>query len=138
MLKAEVVSMTKNPYAIHFKNHSAIFGFTTGASSGQGAASIRGQRADHVYMDEVDYMSDADFDSVTAIAAERSDIGITMSSTPTGRRSQFYKACTDKAMGLTKIWAFMYNIIIIKNGVDNDDKYYKRRFRKEIAIWAFC
>lgn len=50
-------------------------------------------------MDEVDYMSDADFDSVTAIAAERADIGICMSSTPTGRRSQFYKACTDPAMG---------------------------------------
>ena len=47
-------------------------------------------------------MSDADFDSVTAIAAERADIGITMSSTPTGRRSQFYKACTDKAMGYTE------------------------------------
>lgn len=53
-------------------------------------------------MDEVDYMSDADFDSVTAIAAERADIGITMSSTPTGRRSQFYKACKDKAMGYTE------------------------------------
>lgn len=102
LLKAEVTSMTKNPYAIHFKNHSAIFGFTTGASSGSGAASIRGQRADQIYMDEVDYMSDADFDSVTAIAAERSDIGIVMSSTPTGRRSQFYKACTNKAMGYTE------------------------------------
>lgn len=102
ILKAEVVSMTKNPYAIHFKNHSAIFGFTTGASSGSGAASIRGQRADWIYMDEVDYMSDADFDSVTAIAAERADIGITMSSTPTGRRSQFFKACTDPDMGYTE------------------------------------
>lgn len=99
LVKSEVVSMTKNPYAITFKNHSAIFGFTTGASSGSGAASIRGQRADMIYMDEVDYMSDADFDSVTAIAAERGDIGIVMSSTPTGRRSQFYKACTNKAMG---------------------------------------
>lgn len=102
LLKAEVVSMTKNPYAIVFKNQSAIFGFTTGASSGSGAASIRGQRADWIYMDEVDYMSDADFDSVTAIAAERGDIGITMSSTPTGRRSQFYKACTVKEMGYTE------------------------------------
>jgi len=27
-------------------------------------------------MDEVDYMSDADFDTVTTIAAERNDIGI--------------------------------------------------------------
>lgn len=102
LLKAEVVSMTKNPYAITFKNHSSIFGFTTGASSGSGAASIRGQRADWLYMDEVDYMNDADFDSVTAIAAERNDIGITMSSTPTGRRSQFWKACTVKEMGYTE------------------------------------
>lgn len=102
LLKAEVVSMTKNPYAITLKNHSAIFGFTTGASSGSGAASIRGQRADFIYMDEVDYMSDADFDSVTAIAAERADIGICMSSTPTGRRSQFYYACTNKKMGYTE------------------------------------
>ena len=47
-------------------------------------------------------MSDADFDSVTAIAAERADIGICMSSTPTGRRSQCYKACTYKAMGYTE------------------------------------
>lgn len=127
LLKAEVTSMTKNPYAIHFKNHSAIFGFTTGASSGSGAASIRGQRADQIYMDEVDYMSDADFDSVTAIAAERSDIGIVMSSTPTGRRSQFYKACTNKAMGLTNIWALSYNIITKKNGVDDNDRIYERR-----------
>lgn len=54
LLKAEIQSMTKNPYAITFKNNSAIFGFTTGASSGSGAASIRGQRADMIYMDEVD------------------------------------------------------------------------------------
>ena len=60
---------------------------------------MRGQRADYVYLDEVDYMSPADFDSVTAIAAERTDIGICMSSTPTGKRSQFWKACTNPKMG---------------------------------------
>lgn len=102
LMNAEKVKLTNNPYQLTFKNGSAILGFTTGASSGSGGASIRGQRADWVYMDEVDYMGDADFDSVTAIAAERSEIGITMSSTPTGRRSQFYKACTDKNMGYTE------------------------------------
>lgn len=56
----------------------------------------------YIYMDEVDYMGDSDFDTVTTIAAERSDIGIFMSSTPTGRRSNFYKACTDKKMGYTE------------------------------------
>ena len=51
-------------------------------------------------MDEVDYMGENDFDTVTTIAAERNDIGIFMSSTPTGRRSNFYFACTNKKMGL--------------------------------------
>ena len=41
LLKAEVVSMTKNPYQVTFRNNSAIFGFTTGASSGNAGASIK-------------------------------------------------------------------------------------------------
>lgn len=102
LLKAEVVSMTKNPYQVTFKNNSAIFGFTTGASSGNAGASIRGQRADWLYLDECDYMGEQDFDSVTAIAAERNDIGITISSTPTGKRGQFWKACCVPAMHYTE------------------------------------
>lgn len=44
-------------------------------------------------------MSEADFETITTIAAERSDIRIIMSSTPTGRRSYFYRSCTDKELG---------------------------------------
>lgn len=102
MISKDVVKNTSNPYQIVFNDGSAIMGFTTGASSGSGGASIRGQRADYIYMDEVDYMSDADFDTVTTIAAERADIGIFMSSTPTGRRSKFYEACINKKMGYTE------------------------------------
>ena len=47
-------------------------------------------------------MGDNDFDTVTTIAAERNDIGIFMSSTPTGRRSNFYNACMNKKMGYTE------------------------------------
>lgn len=99
LLKREVVSTTKSPYKIRFNNESMILGFTTGASSGSGAASVRGQRADMIIMDEVDYMNDADFDSILMIAGERPGIRVLMSSTPTGRRSRFYYACTDKAQG---------------------------------------
>lgn len=95
LLKQDVVKNTKNPYIIEVQNGSAIIGFTTGND----AASVRGQKADILYLDEVDYMDDVCFDAVTAIAAERADIGITMSSTPTGKRSHFYKACMDKKMG---------------------------------------
>lgn len=47
-------------------------------------------------------MNDICYDAVTTIAAERADIGITMSSTPTGKRSHFYKACTDPKMGFVE------------------------------------
>lgn len=102
LLKKEVEKMTQNPFQIVWKNGSAIMGFTTGASSGSGGASIRGQRADYIYMDETDYMADSDFDTVTTIAAERNDIGIFMSSTPTGKRSRFYEACVNKKLGFTE------------------------------------
>ena len=77
-------------------------GFTTGASSGSSGASIRGQAADLLILDECDYMADGDFDSVLMIAAERSDIRVIMSSTPTGKRGNFYNACTNKDAGYTE------------------------------------
>ena len=49
---------------------------------------------------EVDYMNDADFDSVMIIAGERPDIRTIMSSTPTGRRAKFFEACTNPDLGL--------------------------------------
>ncbi len=52
VLKREVDRMTSNPFQISWKNGSAILGFTTGASSGSGGASIRGQKADYIYMDK--------------------------------------------------------------------------------------
>lgn len=95
LLSKEVTRNTKNPYVLQLKNGSAIIGFTTGTD----AASVRGQKADWIYLDEVDYMSDVCYDAVTAIAAERASIGLTMSSTPTGKRSHFYFACVDKRRG---------------------------------------
>lgn len=47
-------------------------------------------------------MTEADFDSVMAIAGERRDITTFMSSTPTGKRSKFYFACTNPDMGFTE------------------------------------
>lgn len=99
LLKREVVRRKSNPYLIELKNGSRIKGFTTGASSGSNAASIRGQRADWLYLDEVDYMADGDYAVVSMIANERDDIGITASSTPTGKRATFYRMCTSPDMG---------------------------------------
>ena len=102
LLKNEIVKMKSSPYMIEFKNGSVIMGFTTGASSGSGAASVRGQRADWIYMDEIDYMGELDYSTVAAIAGERADIGMTCSSTPTGARKIFYRMCTDPNMGYSQ------------------------------------
>ena len=99
-LDSSLETMTKNPFLAEFKNGSAIMGFTVGANKGQGGASVRGQRADWIIMDEVDYMSREGVDAVTAIALEAPKrIGIWCSSTPTGKRDFFYDICTNPKTG---------------------------------------
>lgn len=95
------VSMTKNPFIATFGNGAKIMGFTAGANAGsQAGASVRGQRADWLFLDEVDYMSRDGIDAVTAIAMEDPNrIGIWVSSTPTGKRDFFYDICTNDNTG---------------------------------------
>lgn len=56
--------------------------------------------SDWIFIDEVDFMSEYCFEVVAAVAIERADIGITVSSTPLGKRSKFYAMCMDPNMGL--------------------------------------
>lgn len=91
---------TKNPFVIQFNNGGSILGFTVGATEGQSGASVRGQRADWVLMDEIDYMNRGGIDAVTSIAMEDPKrIGIWVSSTPTGKRDFFYDVCTNPDTG---------------------------------------
>lgn len=62
LVKSKVIGSTKSPFEIRFNNASRIVGFTSSASSGNGGASIRGQRADFIALDEMDYLADNDFD----------------------------------------------------------------------------
>jgi len=102
LVKAQLVTFKSSPYTVEFKNGSKILGFTTGAASGSGAASVRGQRADYIFMDELDYMGADDYSTISAIAGERADIGMTASSTPTGKRGTFYEMCTNPKYGYTE------------------------------------
>lgn len=95
VLLDSVAAVTKNPYFIKFKNKSQIKLFTAGTRSGAEGGSLRGQAADWIYMDEVDYMSDKDFETIFAISLEAPNrIGVMVASTPTGRRGMFHKLCT--------------------------------------------
>jgi hypothetical protein len=98
-LKQSLKTSTKNPEYIEFKNGSAISGFTAGTKSGAGGASMRGQYADWIIVDEMDYMTDDDINAIFAIASDKNrpknlpPIGLMISSTPTGRRGKFYEFC---------------------------------------------
>ena len=94
VLKDSLDKSNKSPYYyIRLKNGSVIKGFTAGTRSGANASSVRGQAGDYIYMDEVDYMSDADFETVYAVAADINTKGVWIASTPTGRRGKFWAAC---------------------------------------------
>lgn len=47
-------------------------------------------------------MSEYCFEVVAAVAIERAEIGITVSSTPLGKRSKFYQMCTNPKMGYSQ------------------------------------
>lgn len=93
LVKQLVVSTTKNPAKIELANGSMILGFTTGDD----ASSVRGQRGDWLFFDEIDFMSTYCYEVCASIAMERPEIGITVSSTPLGKRTHFYSMCTDKS-----------------------------------------
>ena len=55
-------------------------------------------------MDEIDYMGEQDYSTVAMIAGERPDIGMTCSSTPTGKRGIFYHMCKDPSFGYKEFY----------------------------------
>lgn len=92
--KELVYKDVKSPsYFLQFTNRSRLRALTTGSS---GAGSTRGQAADLIVLDEVDYMTDADIDSISAILADNQDTEMWMASTPTGKKGRFYDRCHDK------------------------------------------
>lgn len=110
---AESVSrQVKSPYEVEFRNGAKIKGFTAGTKGGNEGGSLRGQRADILYMDELDYMTDGDFTTIFAIALEDPEhTKVWISSTPTGRRGVFWKTCVGSIPGWTEhyAWAGMVN-----------------------------
>lgn len=87
---------------IELPNGSVIHGLTAGSKSGTGAANTRGQRADLIILDEVDYMSEADITNIMNIRNEAPErIKMIVASTPSGRRESYYKWCTEATVSYT-------------------------------------
>lgn len=82
-------------HRIELVNGTKIKGFTAGSKSGSGAASTRGQRADLLVMDEIDYMGSSEITNIMNIRNENPGrIKILAASTPSGKHEEYWKWCT--------------------------------------------
>ena len=93
-LKAEVKRSVATPFhAIELHNGAKILGFSAGAN---GAESVRGQKADFIMLDEMDYLDEPSIEAVLALLMEHSEVELLCASTPSGRREYFYRFCKDR------------------------------------------
>ena len=89
-----VYSAKESPnYQVTLKNGSRVRCFTAGSS---GAAQVRGQPANLIYIDECDYLGQKDFNSILAILLDKPDTELWVTSTPNGEK-QLYRLSQDKA-----------------------------------------
>jgi replicative DNA helicase len=93
-LNNEIESFVATPYyKVTLKSGMVISGFSAGSA---GASSVRGQPADFIILDEMDYLKQEDIETVMALLMEHNDVEMITASTPSGRREYFYDFCTTR------------------------------------------
>lgn len=106
------------------KNGTIILGLTAGASSGNnGSNNTRGQRADLIILDEVDYIGSSQITNIMNIRNEAPErIRMIVASTPCGKHEEFYKWCTESSKSYKPdpkdIKNFEFNGYIVTNSID--------------------
>lgn len=98
LIKRAYKRHAKAPWEIELNNGSIIRGFSAGRKTGAKSDKVRGQGADAIYFDEIDYMSDDDIETVLGSQASQKDTFVWMTSTPTGARSTMWKMCVQKEL----------------------------------------
>lgn len=93
-----------SPQVIEFANGSKIRGFAAGGSSSGRSDQIRGQDADLIVMDEVDYIADSDIEVIMAILTSNEETRVIVSSTPRGLRSRLFEWTRDKDRNWKEFW----------------------------------
>ena len=79
-------------------NNSVIKSLSTGGDKAGGGDKARGQPADMLVFDEIDYVSQSDIEAAIAILFDNPKCRVLMATTPTGKRGFFYNRCIDKAL----------------------------------------
>ena len=119
---------------IQLRNGSRVRGFTTGSS---GAGSVRGQGADEIFIDEIDFMTERDFNAIMAILADAPDTKLTVASTPDGEKMLFKlsKTATYKEFHFPTFVLPHYNDELDQDLRDTtDDIGYIQEFMAEFGV----
>ena len=98
-------------HELKFPNGSVIKGFTSGMRSKNNADSVRGQEADDLYCDEIDYMNAGDLKALQAIVRKtpgHEQKYWYVSSTPSGRRDMMYRFSSEFARKKPKLYKEYY------------------------------
>lgn len=97
LLADEVVHDVSSPYyQIELKNGSYVRGFALGTKGKTEGVGVRGQNADRIYCDEMDYVDDkAIIGGLLPIIQTTPETSMTGFSTPTGFKSVYYKMCEE-------------------------------------------
>lgn len=94
----------QNPQMIQFADAGVARGWSAGSHSGAKSDKVRGQDADMIVLDEVDYIADTDIEVIMAILASHPTCELIVSSTPTGIRKKLHGWCTNKNQGFKEFW----------------------------------
>lgn len=102
-------NVTSPQYEIEFSNGSSIRFFTTGMKSNGKADVTRGQEADIIILDEMDYMGKDDLVALLAMLQKTSKEKrvkklMVAASTPTGQRNTFWSWCTNPEDNFKAFW----------------------------------
>lgn len=111
MMKDSVIRDVSAPYyEIKLRNGSRLRGFAGGTKGKQQGVSVRGQDADRIYIEEMDYVDeDAIQGAIFPIMMTNPDTALIGFSTPTGFRSPYYDLCEESPQ--YKEFHFTYKVL---------------------------
>jgi replicative DNA helicase len=119
----------QNPHEIEFyhaEGNSSIMGITAGAKTGGKGDKFRGQTPDMLIMDEGDMLNDETMESILASLTGKGKIAqMIVSSTPTGRRGQFWKYCTNKKIDFKE---FKFTSMVSPNWDEEIELFYRESY----------
>lgn len=129
-----IVKAPKSPHhEIVLSNKATMRFFTTGQSSGKKSDGARGQEADMIVLDEMDYMGAEDLVALMAMLQKTDEnkffskklIG---ASTPTGQRSTYWRWNTDPAEKFASFW---FPSMVNPGWDQEEEEKARRRYKNE-------